>query len=94
MEKYKHTPGKWEAVYDDDGFYFVNAKEGPSPYIVATGGETETDEANAEVIAAIPDMIATLRMAREELEFGGDHKTARKKIDDLLSKFQIGNTNI
>ena len=43
-------------------------------------------EANAHLMVAAPRMVDTLRMAREELCFGGDWETARKKIDEVLAK--------
>ena len=44
------------------------------------------NEANAHLIAAAPRMVDTLLMVREELCFGGDWKTAKNKIDEVLSK--------
>jgi hypothetical protein len=55
------TAGPWRYEYDDNGFYCVTAHAAPSPYIVATGGEGDTDKANARLIAAAPDLLAALK---------------------------------
>ena len=56
-----HTPGPWTLEYDDNGFYYIDAKDRPSPYIVATGGESDTDVANAKLISAAPDMFEVVK---------------------------------
>jgi len=55
----------WSAVYDDNGFFFVIADGAPSPYIVATGREGDTDKANSAYIVkacnAYPGLVALAR---------------------------------
>ena len=54
------TPGPWWSNYDDNGFYHLQAKVRPSPYIAATGGEGDLDEANAAFIAAAREALPRL----------------------------------
>jgi hypothetical protein len=58
--KLKTTPAPWEWEYDDNGFYYVHAKEMPSPYICATGGESSTDVQNIKLISAAPELLLAL----------------------------------
>jgi hypothetical protein len=59
----KHTPGPWKSEYDDNGFFFVTGTGAPSPYIAATGGEGDADHANAELIAAAPELLVVAKNA-------------------------------
>ncbi len=59
------TPRPWNAQYDDNGFYFIDAPGRPSPYIAATGGEGEADKANAALIVrAVNSHEALVDLAR------------------------------
>ena len=55
----KHTPGPWFAQYDDNGFYEIGS-EAVSLRLAFTYGEGDTDEANARLIAAAPDLLEAL----------------------------------
>jgi len=58
-EKSKHTPGPWEASEGETyRRYDIEAVGG---IIAQTEGDTETDEANANLIAAAPDMLKALK---------------------------------
>ena len=90
----KFTQGQWAAQYDDNGFYFVVADKRPSPYIVATGGEGDVDEANANLISASPDLLealveAKLFVEQTIIETGFMVKVKKEllsKIDAAISK--------
>ncbi len=57
----KHTQGPWEACHDADGDYVIFAGEGVNHKIIAiTNLDSETDEANAGLIAAAPDLLEAL----------------------------------
>lgn len=60
--KAEWTPGPWRSEYDDNGFFFVDAPNRPSPYVAATGGEGSENEANARLIAAAPDLLRALQL--------------------------------
>lgn len=66
-EAIKHTPGPWFSAYDDNGFYEIGS-ESVSLRLAFTYGEGETDEANARLIAAAPDLLDVVKEANAELE--------------------------
>ena len=55
----KHTPGPWFSQYDDNGFYEIGS-EAVSLRLAFTFGEGDTDEANARLMAAAPDLLEAL----------------------------------
>ena len=55
----KHTLGPWYSQYDDNGFYKIGS-EAAGLNIAFTFGESDTDEANACLIAAAPDLLEAL----------------------------------
>lgn len=63
----KHTPGPWFSQYDDNGFYEIGS-EAVSLRVAFTYSEYDTDEANARLIAAAPDLLAALQTAKILLE--------------------------
>jgi hypothetical protein len=56
----KHTPGPWFSQYDDNGFYEIGS-EAVSLRLAFTHGEGDTDEANARLIAAAPELLEALK---------------------------------
>lgn len=56
----KHTPGPWFSQYDDNGFYEIGS-EAVSRRVAFTYSEYDTDEANARLIAAAPDLLEALQ---------------------------------
>lgn len=66
-EAMKHTPGPWFSQYDDNGFYEIGS-EAVTLRLAFTYGEGDTDEANARLIAAAPDLLEALR----NLELGAN----------------------
>lgn len=56
----------------------------------ALPGQKSTAKANAQLIAAAPDLVNALVMAREELEFGGDWEAAKAVINRALAKAGLG----
>jgi hypothetical protein len=73
-EAMKHTPGPWFSRYDDNGFYEIGS-EAVSLRMAFTHGEGETDEANARLIAAAPDLLAALKaiMFRMQTDLEAGH---------------------
>ena len=63
----KHTPGPWFSQYDDNGFYEIGS-ESVTFTLAFTYGEGDTDEANARLIAAAPDLLEALQDVLLELE--------------------------
>ena len=63
----QHTPGPWHVdLYDATGVDDVDGYR-----IAITGfGEDDTDQANARLIAAAPDMLAALRELVRKADFG------------------------
>jgi len=87
----KHTPGPWEAVADPGHFHTlstvhggpVKTGAGPSqPLIVQVGGMARPDEqsANTRLIAAAPEMLATLEYLLTRLESIEDIRIAQDAI--------------
>jgi hypothetical protein len=75
----KHTPGPWRIVPGDD--YMVASSAYPSekvspvvrdnigPFVALIGNQSgDCGEANAQLIAAAPDMLAALKAIAEPLE--------------------------
>jgi hypothetical protein len=56
----KHTPGPWFSQYDDNGFYEIGS-EIVSLRLAFTYGEGDTDEANARLISAAPELLQSLQ---------------------------------
>ena len=71
----KHTPGPWEAC-GQDGCIRIRATDvdGTTVYPAAINGNADDDEygpttrANAELIAAAPDLLAACRVALQAIE--------------------------
>ena len=63
----KHTPGPWFSQYDDNGFYEIGS-ESVTFRLAFTYGEGDTDEANARLIGAAPDLLEALQDVLLELE--------------------------
>lgn len=66
MTRPAHTALPWTEHYDDNGFYYVVGEDMPSPYIVATGGEGDTNKANAALIVRAVNCHDDLVKALEE----------------------------
>lgn len=75
-EAVKHTPGPWHWLFDADGDHLIYAEK--CDVLAVTGGEgyldLVTDEANARVIAAGPEMLEALKAALAELgDYSDEH---------------------
>lgn len=71
MSDAKHTPGPWLSQYDDNGFFEISSDAVATPIHTSSGSKTlmlqtriaftysegETDEANAHLIAAAPELL-------------------------------------
>jgi hypothetical protein len=85
----KHTPGPWWVVADEGaaqvtGFPCIEADNYTVVGLEGMYGDIDTDFANAQLIAAAPDMLEALKAARNEIiyletasfnDFGGSCDT-------------------
>lgn len=82
-----HTPGPWKARSGGGGFFEIDSTDGWICQLWSKHEEPfDNPKANANLIAAAPLMLEALKMAREELIFGGDWKTAQAKIGNAIAK--------
>lgn len=83
----KHTPGPWFSQYDDNGFYEIGS-EAVSLRLAFTHGEGDTDEANARLIAAAPEMLAALEFLTHApiLNSVSTWQEARRLVDAAIAK--------
>ena len=65
MKKPNITPGPWAAT-NVNGTYVVRDKSGRT--VSENPGVTYTDDANAQAIAALPDLLAALEGCLQSLE--------------------------
>jgi hypothetical protein len=71
-----HTPGKWKAVkgMEDEPDRWGIVVDGPQQYIIAIvhngapGDSLDTEEANAQLMAAAPEMLRACDAARRVFE--------------------------
>src|ERR1700690_482164 len=100
----KMTPTPWSYQYDDNGFYVIEAKGMPSPYITATGNEADVDGFNAEAIvtainstygkgidpSSVPELLNALKNILLDSEpLKGGEQVAIPKISLKLIKAAI-----
>lgn len=94
MAAVKHTAGPWEAGEYGNSF-IVTAKERQYDVAVVRNIGNEDNEANAHLIAAAPDLLDELRVARAALaDFTGltephAHSLARR-FEALIAKATNG----
>lgn len=71
----KYTPGPWYVTPDYDGKLAVNNHtEFPSEFpIAAVGGPLTDKEANANLIAAAPELLEALENLRSYFEYQKEH---------------------
>lgn len=62
----KHTPGPW-MPHHDKGRLYVETHRDDVICMVAKGLGTQEDQANANLIAAAPELLKVLRMARDNI---------------------------
>jgi len=86
-----HTPGPWETSVDDSGQWDVCAEGGGD--MIADLSGSEHGEADARLIAAAPELLATLKDAREELRLlrekdgcGPYDPTLKGRIDAVITQ--------
>jgi hypothetical protein len=105
----QHTPGPWRYILNLSADCCADCGPSDSaayPYLIYAGAEfvakiatdqyceESKDEANAQLIAAAPDMLALLRRASDSLqdycaEINGDlNDSLAMEIDELLKKVQ------
>jgi hypothetical protein len=81
MNESKHTPGPWhfrQSFTDGEPSAYEVDAGAPGRFNVCTvaagAGQVETEEANARLIAAAPDMLHALELAKAELDkMGCEH---------------------
>lgn len=84
----KHTPGPWVTFKLNDGRIAVNSPS-EEQHICQTVYEGTEHEANAQLIAAAPDMVEALKFVKSQIEkmpATGDIVQAVCKIDAALAK--------
>lgn len=84
MTKAKHTPGPWSSlVYARTAA--VHGGDGARVAVVYGGGDGDTAEANANLIAAAPDMLEALVEAAGVLPVAGHlHPKDLHRVQTLL----------
>lgn len=90
--QHKHTPGPWRYEHDDNGFYVIDSHDGSfRPYILATGGESSQDEANARVAHAAPIMLHAIEEAIKGIEstLTEAMSNATQESDDLVHGLDV-----
>ena len=91
MKESKHTQGPWEA-YDGGGTWQVcQPIEGTMRICTVTN--SENDAANAQIIAAAPELLEACKMALPRLSVmeAGDAKLTVKIIKAAIAKAEGGN---
>lgn len=68
----KHTPEEWQVNFDpsDDEYIEINDNVGDPIAVVHAGGvrSIDEDQINARLIAAAPEMLATLETVYQDIE--------------------------
>ena len=74
----EHTPGPWRAYVSGGHRWLVTARTGDVARIevAAAPAAAATEEANARLIAAAPDLLAAAQAAYRVLREGRGHMTA------------------
>lgn len=68
-----HTPGPWVVVQHPDGWTIQNRATGAGACVASQYGDS--NEANARLIAAAPDLLAALKDAVNWLDDFDDNET-------------------
>lgn len=100
MEQNKMTPTPWSYEYDDNGFYVIKAAGMPSPYIAATGNESDWDGGNSEAIVKAvnstygaginPEAVSDLRDALQSILLGVTlHPQLRETAEAAIEKAKL-----
>lgn len=64
----KYREGPWKSQYDDNGYYNIYSTAPPYQAITIITGESDQDKADADLIAAAPDMLEILeKCLKDEL---------------------------
>ncbi len=83
MTQEKFTPGPWEVIkYGDSQYSIYNTGHGYEERYIPE----DTDEANANLIAAAPDMYGALKIAYKSLQSYGNHPLIDPLIEAALNK--------
>lgn len=96
MAETKFTPGKWHAerslpVEGVDGWWLVSRKPASNPVYVGWVDGGDENQANANLIAAAPEMYEALTEARERMMGGSPAIRALiAKTDAALAKANGG----
>ncbi len=76
-----HTPGPWEIDTQGDGIY--GAQRTVHAARICTLTHHSRMEANARLIAAAPEMLEALKVARDILNFKGERNEI---VDNAIAK--------
>ena len=80
------TPGPWMSnkhhSFGNDSFVITGANSELTPFICRVSADTPEDEANARLIAAAPELIATLTDAVEDAGFSLSGPTDHRVAED------------
>lgn len=88
MTDTKHTPGPWFVMdYDDNVHQVAISDETATRYLAVIDNSDETDQANARLIAAAPELLEALANTRASLqEYFGDEDWDCSEIDAAITK--------
>jgi hypothetical protein len=95
MSETKFTKGEWKATYDMDGDFIICADDTTLAGVGDYGGTSKVeDEANAHLIAAAPDLYASvsefLAMRQAVIDVGGAQGPLDQQLIDKFAEMQIG----
>lgn len=69
MSKVAHTPGPWRAIKAPHGVIdILDGRDRDIVTVYGGGVETESQEANAHLMAAAPDLLDALRTLTDNIE--------------------------
>ena len=89
MSAAKHSPGPWKVCEPTKTMHAIRSANGRTIADVGYSGSFDGDEANARLIAAAPELLATLNTAKWMLErdYIDDQKmTVIRKCEDAIAK--------
>jgi len=89
MTQVKHTPGPWAAISMNNRaskyWWSISGMDGLGDVVCNTPNNNASDEANAKLIAAAPELLEALQQLRIDLN-SNMIETARKRIEEAIKK--------
>lgn len=80
----QHTPGPWRYEYDDNGFFEITS-EVIARRVAFTQRQGDTDEANARLIAAAPELLDVMHWWLQQMADDACDDMG-KLLDDMSKK--------